>query len=219
MYLKRQKVPKTWPIERKGTTYVVRPNSNIEKGIPILVVIRDMLKIAQNRKEVRKAIHSQQVLLNNKKVKDEKNTVLLFDLITILSKDRKTEKKYRLELSENRKFIVVDVPEETDKKTSKIINKKILKSKKIQINLNDGRNIISDKDCNINDSLLIDLKSNKIEKCLPLKEGGHIIVFEGKYLGRKGIIREINSKNKIAIIESDKGQINVLIKQLMVVEK
>ena len=57
MHLKRQKIPKNWPIKRKGTKYLVRPNSNLTKGIPILIILRDMLKVAQNRREVKRIIH------------------------------------------------------------------------------------------------------------------------------------------------------------------
>ena len=62
MHLKRQKVPKSWPITRKGTKYLVRPNSDIHSGIPILIILRDMLKIAQNRREVKRAIHEKNIL-------------------------------------------------------------------------------------------------------------------------------------------------------------
>ena len=216
MYLKRQKVPKTWPTERKGTKYVVSPNSNADKGIPILVVVRDILKMAQNRKEVKRAIHSQQILINDKKTKDDKNAVLLFDLVTILSADKKIRKKYRLELSDKKKFIMVDVPEETDSKIAKVIDKKTLKGKKTQINLSDGRNFISDVKCNVNDSIVVDLKDNKIKECLPLEVGSPAMVFEGKHLGMKGIIKGINPQN--IVISSGKEEINVLIKQLMVLK-
>ena len=219
MYLKRQKVPKIWPTVRKGTKYVVRSNSNPEKGIPLLVVIRDMLKLAQNRKEVRKAIHSRQVLLNGRKIKDEKNAALPFDLVSILSRDGKVARKYRLEFSENGKFVMVDFPDETERKAAKVINKKILKGGKVQINLSDGRNVVSDLKCSVNDSVVLNFKDNKIEKCLPLKEGSPVVICEGKYLGSKGTVKKINPENKIAVINSGGKEINVLIKQMMVVEK
>ena len=56
-HLKRQNAPKSWPIPRKGTTFVVRPNFGFSKGIPLLIILRDMLKIAENKKEVKKAIY------------------------------------------------------------------------------------------------------------------------------------------------------------------
>ena len=60
MHLKRQEAPKNWPVFRKGTKYVVRSEFDIQKGIPILIILRDMLKIAQNRKEAKRIIHLRQ---------------------------------------------------------------------------------------------------------------------------------------------------------------
>jgi len=215
MHLKRQKAPKNWPIPRKGSVYVVRPNFSLEKGLPILIILRDILKVAQNRKEVKKALHKKQILLNNSPIKEEKNNVLLFDAIKILP----FKKNYRVELSENGKFKLNEINEsESNKKVAKIINKKVLKEKKIQINLSDGRNFISDIKCNTNDSVLINLKDKKIEKHLPLKEKSNIIVFEGKHAGKKGKVNKINHEKKMAEIKIDKKIINVLLKQLMVVE-
>ncbi|HEA46767.1 MAG TPA: hypothetical protein ENH99_03215, partial [Candidatus Pacearchaeota archaeon] len=97
MYLKRQKVPKSWPIFRKGTKYVVRPLSNLGNGIPVLVILRDSLKIAQTRKEAKRMINSKNVLLNGKPIKEERSSVLLFDTITLVP----MKKSYRLGLSQN----------------------------------------------------------------------------------------------------------------------
>jgi ribosomal protein S4E len=44
-HLTRQEVPREWPIPRKGSVYVVRPDKEIEKGIPILILLRDVLKL------------------------------------------------------------------------------------------------------------------------------------------------------------------------------
>ncbi len=214
MHLKRQKVPKNWPIKRKGTTYVVRPNFNIQKSLPILIILRDILKIAQNRKEVKKAIHSKNILVNNKIVRDEKNAALLFDVMKIIP----SKKYYRMELSEKGKFILKEIKEkESNYKISKIIDKKILKGKKTQLNLSDGRNFLSDIKCNVNDSVLINMEKGKIEKCLPLKEKVNVIIFAGKHSGENGIIDKINVKNKMVVLNINKKIVNVLIKQIMVI--
>ena len=116
MYLKRQKAPKNWPIHRKGTKYIVRPRSNIQKGVPLLIILRDMLKIAQNRKEVKKSLHAKHILVNNKIILDEKNNVLLFDTISILP----LKKYYRIELSGKGKFEIREI-KENEVNTKKII--------------------------------------------------------------------------------------------------
>lgn len=217
MHLKRQKTPKNWPIERKGMTFVVKPTHNIESGIPILVILRDLLGLAKNKKEVKKAINSKQILLNGKLVKDEKNNALLFDIVTIITKQG--EKNYRIGIGENKKYNIEEIDKkEADKKVAKIINKKLLKNGKIQINLSDGRNFISDTKCNVEDSVLVNLKDKKIEKVLPLKEGSNAVVFAGKHAGEKGTIKKIEQEHKMARLNIGKKDTNVLIKQLIVVK-
>ncbi len=212
-YLKRQKVPRNWPIKRKGTTYVVRPNFNIGKGIPILIILRDILKVAQNRKDVKRIIHANQILLNNKSVKDEKNNVLLFDTLSIVP----TNKFYKMDLSKKGKFKVKEINvNEAGKKIAKIINKKVIKGKKVQLNLSDGRNFLSDLKCNVKDSLLINLLENKIESVIPLKEKVKTIILEGKHSGETGVINKI--KNKTAEVKIGNKNVEILIKQLMAIK-
>ena len=214
-HLKIQKIPKNWPVKRKGSAYVVRPNSNLQNGMPILVILRDILGIANKRKEVKKAIHSKHILLNWKVVIDEKNSATLFDVITVIP----SKKSYRIELSEKGKMQVNEIKEsEANKKVSKIINKKTLKGKKTQINLSDGRNFISDIKGKVNDSVLINLKDKKIEKCLALEEKKKIIVFSGKHAGEKGVINKIDSENKLVEVDIEGKNVNILNEQLMVVE-
>lgn len=216
MHLKRQEVPRSWPVYRKGTRYVVRPDANLETGIPLLVILRDMLKIVQNRKEARRAIFLKQILVDNKIPKDEKNPVLLFDTISLIP----AKKNYRLDISEGGKFKLREINEnEVNRKPVKVVNKKILKGNKIQLNLQDGRNFLSDIKCGINDSVLIDFREKKIEKWLPLKENSKAMVFAGKHSGKRGDIKSIDRKKKIVELEIDgKEKINVLLKQIVVIE-
>lgn len=214
MYLKRQKAPKSWPVERKGTAYLVKPNSNLSQGIPVLVLLRDILKVAQNRREVKRIIHNKHLMLNQRLVKDEKDAAVLFDTITLVPSD----KSYRVDLSSKGKFELKEIPsKESGSKISKVVNKKVLKGKKVQINLSDGRNFISNVNCNVGDSVLINLKDKKIEKAMPFKEKETAIAFAGKHAGSKGIIEKIDLESKIVGINVGENKINVLMKQLMVI--
>ena len=183
--------------------------------MPLLIILRDILKIAQNRKEVKKALHQKNILLNKQLVRDEKNAVLLFDTISIIP----SKKHYKLTLSEKGRFHVKEIKEsEANAKIAKVINKKTLKGKKTQLNLSDGRNFLSEIKCSTNDSLLINLDKKKVEKCLPLKEKSKVIIFRGQHSGAGGIIKKIDKDKKIVEVEVNDKQINVLIKQLMVIE-
>jgi small subunit ribosomal protein S4e len=214
-HLMRQEVPKKWPIERKGTTYIVKPKFGTKEGVPVLIILREMTKLAQNRREVKRIIHARQILVNEKAVKDEKSNVLFLDTINIIP----LKKCYRLELSESGKFYLNEIKEsEASKKIAKVINKKLLKGKKLQLNLSDGRNFLSDLKCKTNDSVLINLKTGKIEKCIPLKEKAEVIVFSGKHVGDKGQIISLDLEDKTAKIKSNEKEVNVLINQLLVTE-
>lgn len=214
-HLTRQSVPKSWPIERKGTTYVVKSRVDVNGGVPVLVALRDMLELAQTRREVKKIIHLKQFLINEKPARDEKNSILFLDTVTIVP----TKKNYRLELSASGKFYFNEIKEtEANKKIAKITNKKVLKGKKTQLNLSDGRNFLSDIKCNMNDSVVVNLKEGKIEKCVPLKEKAKVIIFSGKHVGDKGEIISLNSEEKIAKVKSGNKEINILIKQIIAVE-
>ncbi len=214
-HMKRQASPKAWPTKRKGSTYIVKPNFNTKEGIPVLIILRDLIKLAGTRREAKKIIHLKQVLVNGRQIRDEKNNVLLFDTISVAP----LNKYYRLELSDKGKFYLNEIKEtEATSKIAKIIGKKILKEKKVQMNLSDGRNFLTEVKCNINDSVIINFKTGKIEKCVPLKEKAEVIVFAGKHAGKKGKIAKLNMEEKTAEVKIGDKEVNILIKQLMVVE-
>jgi small subunit ribosomal protein S4e len=214
-HLKRQNMPGNWPIPRKGTTFVVRPNSSNEKGLPILIILRDMLKVAKNRKEVKKALFMKNVLINGRLVRDEKNTAVLFDTLTIIP----SKKSYRIVLDEKGKFSIEEIKEpENSKKISKIINKIILKGKKTQLNLSDGRNLLSEQKCSVGDSVLINLKDKKIEKIIPIKEKSKVLIYSGKHSGKQGEVIKLKPERKMVSVKVGEDKINVLTKQIMAIE-
>jgi len=209
-HLKLQKAPMTWPIKRKGKTFVVKPMSG---EIPILIILRDILKIAQTRKEVKRAIFRKELLLNEKPITDDKQGANLFDVLTIVP----SKENYRITFDKKGKF-KMELEKNSHSKIAKIKNKKMLNGKKIQINLSDGRNFLSDLKCKVNDSVVINFKTNKIEKCLELKTGAKVFVIDGKHIGESGIIEKINSEKKNVEIKETGKTAQVLIKQIMVVE-
>jgi len=205
--------PKRWPTPRKGATFIVHSGG---RELPLLIALRDILKLAKTRKEVKKAIHNKSLLVSGKFARDDKQALNLLDTLTIIP----MKKNYLLGLSEKGKFEFKEIAEEKAKtKISKIIDKKILKNKKVQLNLFDGKNILESKECSVNDSVLLDLDKKKVLKILPLKKGANILVIEGKHSGIKGEIKEINPALKMVEIDKKGEKINVLIKQLMVIEE
>ena len=212
MHLKRNKIPKTWPIQRKGTTFVVVPSHNKSNGIPFLIILRDILKITKSRKEVKNILNEGKVKINGKLIKDEKYSVGLFDNLTI------GEKNYRFIFSENGKIKFDEISEkETEHKIVKVIGKKILAGNKIQINFSDGRNLITKEKLKTGDSVKLNLKEKKIEKVLEMKEGAECFVIGGKHLGKIGKVYKIEKNSAEIVINSNK--IKISLKNLMAIEK
>ena len=154
-------------------------------------------------------------MVNNKFVSDEKKNILLFDTITL----QVIKKHYRMELSNYGKFYLTEIKDnEANHKIVKLADKKVLKGKKIQLNLEDGRNFISNIKCSVNDSLLVNFKEKKVEKCIPLKDGSGVFVFSGKHSGKLGIVKKIYKEKGVAEIDIDEKPISVLIKQFIVIK-
>ena len=54
MHIKKNEMPTTWPLPRKGRgkRFIAVPSHATGKGISVLFILRDVLKIARSRKEV-----------------------------------------------------------------------------------------------------------------------------------------------------------------------
>jgi small subunit ribosomal protein S4e len=205
MYLSRAKASRKLPLPRKGTKYLARASSHLNSGVPVVIAIRDMLKLAKTSKEVKKMINERMIKINGKEVKDLKESIKLFNLLTI-------GETYKLTLSNFKKFDFEKVEDKS--RIAKVINKKILGKKKIQLNLHDGTNILTDKLVKINDSIELDLK-NKLIKIIKMEKGNELFIFSGKNAGKTGKLLEID-KNKIKI--KVEGKILALGKSLLIVK-
>lgn len=208
MHLKRNKMPKTWPIERKGTKYITRSFSR--NSIPLIIALRDMLKVVKIRKEAKHLLNLKKVKVNGKLINEEKYPIGLFDNLTL------DNKNYKL-VFKNKKFNFEEIShEQTSRKIAKVIGKKILPGKKLQVNLSDGRNYMITGKVNTGDSALIDFNSNKISEILALKQNSKIIFISGKHIGEHGEIEKIEKKN--AVVKSGNKKINADLESLMAVK-
>ena len=195
---KRLTVP--WSIEKKKFKFVTTPRGAHPKkeSIPLSMVIKDMLKLADTTKEAKKIIKQRKVLVDKGVCTDHKRGIGLFDLIEIPSEG----KAYRL--IKRKKYILINAPE-PDMKLCKIKDKKVLKKGKIQLNLHDGRNILLDKNkYSTNDSILIKLPEQKIVQDIKFEPGALALVISGAHSGElvkivqieKGLNKRLTVKPK-----------------------
>lgn len=216
-YMNRNNMGKFWPIPRKGTKYLAVASYNKEDSIPLVVVLRDILKIVINKKELKRLINEKKIRINHKEIRDTNFPVCLFDVINLAD----IKKNYLATFSENKKMIFKEVSEkESETKIFKILNKKILSGKRVQLNLMHGKNIISKEKANTGDSILLNLRNNSIIKIITMEKGKTAFVMKGKHAGEHGKIENIMERGgkTIAKIISDNGKINVWVKNIIIME-
>ncbi len=217
VHLKRQNIGKFWAIPRKGTTYLSVASHNKKNSIPLVVVLRDILKLIKNKKELKRLINEKQIQINHKEIRSTNYPVCLFDIINLPG----AKKNYKATLSKNKKMIFEEVSDkEAQTKILKVTNKKILPGNKIQVNFMHGKNLIVKEKVNAGDSVLLNLKENKIEKILPMEKGKTAFVIWGKHAGYYGKIDSIEERGgkQIAKIRSEDSKINVWIKNLIIIK-
>ncbi len=202
-HLKRLAAPAFWPILKKEYKWVVKPSPGphpIDRCIPLLLLIRDMIGIAKNAKEGKRIIYDGKVLVDNHVRRDYKFPVGLMDIVSIPDIDL----YLRIVPYVGRYLWYIDIPmEETKLKLVRIENKTTVKNGNIQLNLHDGRNILINVKDPRNpveafpfktlDSLLIELPSQSIVQHIPLDIGKTAIIIDGRNVGRVGKIINIES--------------------------
>ena len=191
-HLKRIAAPSFWKISKKAYAWVVRPRAGphkLEECFPLLIIVRDILKLADNAKEAKKIIKMGEILVDGKVRKDHKFPVGLFDVISI----PKMKKFYRI-VPARKGLKLIEIDEKESKvKLCKIRNKTIVKNGKVQLNLHDGKNILVDDPTlyKTGDSLLLELPTLKILEHIKLEKGNLGIVIKGKRAGKMGEIEKI----------------------------
>ena len=211
-------MPKSWPISRKGRgkRFIAVPSHSIKKGISLLFLLRDFLKIAKTRKEARFITLGGLVKINNKIRKNENFPVQVFDTINL----EKAKLNYRLEIV-NKKFSLKKISEkEALEKVVKISGKSFISGNILQMNLDDGRNMLTKEKFSVGDSVLLNTKESKIVKILPLKEGANIEVILGKHAGEKGKLTGYKNlvRGRNFIIKLAGGEVNLPLKTLLVIK-
>lgn len=213
-HLKRLASPRTWMIDRKGNKFTTKPKPGphpIESSLPLGIVLRDLIKCARAMSEVKKLLNNNQILVDGKRRKDHRLPVGLFDIITFPS----IKKKYRLLLDRKGRLALKEIdPKESDLKPCKVVKKTILPKNKLQLNLSDGRSIITDQKCDTGDTVIITLPDQKIKETLNLKKDAFVFLTKGKHAGDFGILQEI--KNNQAIYQKDGQKVETLKKYLFV---
>ena len=201
-HLKRLNSPRVLRLNRKTNKWTIKPSPGphkISKSISLGLIVRDYLKLCDSLKEAKRIISENEILVDNIIRTNYKFPCGFMDVISI----PKMKKYYRILFDKSGKLILTPIKSsETEWKLYRIEDKTIIKGKKTQLNLHDGKNIIVDKDeYQTGDVLKIKLKDSKILESYQLTKGNTSMIIGGSHIG------EIANIIDLSIIPSSKSNI------------
>ena len=204
---KRLSVPNSWPVERKTATFTVKATAGPhgEDGVPLLILLRDVLGYVDSRKEARYALNQGSVLVNNEPLSDEQRPIGMFDIVEFAERDE----HYRVFPDEGGRLALTPIDaEDADSKLGKIEGKRQVPGGNTQLSLHDGRTLeIAEGDYAGNDSIVVDT-DNEILAHFPYEEGALVTAVRGQHAGEIGEIDEIqvtpgSSPNNVLVSQDD----------------
>ena len=216
--LKRKPAPAFWPIHRKELPWIVKPSSgshSLEKCLPLTLVLRDMLGIAQTRKECRIILSQGKIIVNGKVYKKDDVPVGLMDVVAI----PESNKYYRVMPSHKGLYVAPISKEESNVSLLRVENKSTVHNG-IQIALHDGSIMLikvadpknpTEVTYETFDIIKVTYPEKQVIETLKTKEGNLAIITGGKNIGKQGKIVEIEKtqakkrRQALVVIEDSQG--------------
>ena len=213
-HLKRLSAPKAWPIKRKQTVWITRQNAGphtSKTSISLNTVFKDLLNYTKTTRETKKILNEGKISVNQKPRKNIRFPLGGLDVLSL-----PTGENFRLLYNNIGKFILKPIKkEEAEILLYQIKNKTILKSKKIQLNLRDGTNLLVQKDeYSVGDTLVIE--KGKIKSHIKFDDSSIVYVIGGKHIGNVGELKE--SKEGF-LVKAKKDSFLVLKEHIFVIGK
>lgn len=148
-----------------------------------------MLGIVDTRAEAKRVLSEGNVLVDGVSRKDLRFPVGLLDVITIPLENV----AYRMLLDRKGRLEVHKLADINANKLCRIDGKTIVKGGAVQLNLNDGTNIIGSNDYKAKDSLILSMPDKEIVKHIKYEVGNLAMIVGGRHTGEIGTIKEINT--------------------------
>ncbi len=207
---KRLSVPESWPVERKTETFTVKADAGPhgEAGVPLLIVLRDVLGYVDSRKEARYALNQDSVLINGKAVSDEERPVGMFDILAFTER----EEYYRVFPGQGGRLALTPIDADAaESKLGRIDNKQYVSGGEVQLTLHDGQTLLVEEDAGYSpgDSIVVGNEDDEVVAHFEYEEGALVTAVDGAHAGEIGEIDEIQvtpgSAANNVIVEQDDG--------------
>ncbi|ESP88904.1 30S ribosomal protein S4e [Candidatus Halobonum tyrrellensis] len=188
---KRLSAPNSWPVERKEETFTVKADAGPhgESGVPLLIVLRDVLGYVDTRKEARYALDNDSVLVNGVAVSDEERPVGMFDILAFTER----EEFYRVFPGDGGRLSLDPIDEASaESRLGKVTGKRQVTGGQFQYTLHDGTTLVADEgEYAGKDSLVVDNETKEVVAHFPYEEGALVTAVAGTHAGEVGTVDDI----------------------------
>jgi small subunit ribosomal protein S4e len=202
-HLKRKPAPKMWPIHRKEAVWTVMPKPgphSLSRSLPLVLIVRDMLKFAKTAKEAETLISQKKIMVNGKVRRDERFLVGLMDVISIVD----AKKSYRILPSGKGLFLHPVDSDEAAFKLCRIEDKTVVTAGNVHLDLHDGSSFLikvsnpqnpEEDTYHTLDILKLSIPDRELLGYTKLAVGASAIVIGGKNIGKYGKVTAIEKKS------------------------
>jgi small subunit ribosomal protein S4e len=219
--MKRLAAPKSVPIHnKKAHTWMarVKPGPHgTRMAIPLSVLLRDILGLADTLFEVKKVLNARRVLVDGVARTEPSYPIGLMDVITI--PDMKLH--YRITIVRGKLEPKKIDEKDTLHKMLKVVGKRTAPGGKINVLFHDGRNMLGDSHMKMGDTVLFSLKDSKVEKLLKRGVGAKCLVVSGKHAGIEAKIEKFfegkEGRPTEVLVKTPEGEVRTLLDYLFVV--
>ena len=221
---KRLAVPNSWPVERKTETFTVKAGAGPhgEAGVPLVVLLRDVLGYVDSRKEARYALNTDSVLVNGDAVSDERRPIGMFDILAFPVRGE----YFRVFPDEGGRLALTPIDEgAAGSRLGKVTNKTVVADGTVQLTLHDGTNVRVDADTpyDTRDSIVVDAESNDVVAHFEYGEGALVTAVAGQHAGRIGEIESIDvtlgSGANSVVVDDDAGGYETVEEYVVVIDE
>ena len=188
-HLKRLNAPRHWMLDKLGGVWAPRPSTGphkLRECLPLIILLRNRLKYALNTKEVKYILMQRLVKVDGKARTDKTYPAGFMDVIGI----EKSSEFFRLLYDVRGRFAVHRIsPEEAKYKLCRVKALEMGPKKVPYVVTHDGRTIrYPDPLVAVNDTIKVDIETNKIEDFIKFETGNLAMISGGKNTGRVGTI-------------------------------
>ncbi|WP_142858294.1 30S ribosomal protein S4e [Salinigranum halophilum] len=222
---KRLSVPNTWPVERKESTWTVKAGAGPhgEAGVPLLILLRDVLGYVDSKKEARYALNQDSVLVNGVAVSDESRPIGMFDIVAFTQRDE----YYRVFPDEGGRLALTPISADAaDSRLGKVVRKQQVKGGAFQLTLHDGTNVRVEEgsDYSTNDSVVVDNETKEIVAHFGYEEGALVTAVDGQHAGEIGEVAEItvtpgSGSNTVRVVRDDDSEFETIEQYVVVIDE